>query len=219
MTTSGTDLPTLTDQNRMLKYGEGGESGSYEIETSNSPTLVVHSLGSEGQVTVTANVDNAKLTVDGREVKRGRNGGWQVHKPLGKPYNFVLSAEGYVSQQWTMELQRGQTLKEPRTLVSEKKEAVKSSLILANNPPGTIVEIDNTKIGELDASGKGQFPNSLESGRHTIVLRQRLWRTESRLLGQPSGSGSGSQPEVDSVRDHQLPECSEKRQGADQAPR
>jgi serine/threonine protein kinase len=171
VTATGTDLPALTDQNRTLKYGEGGESGGYEIETGNSPTLVVHSLGSEGQVTVTANVDNAKLTVDGREVKRGRNGGWQVHKPPGKPYNFVLSAEGYVSQQWTMDFQRGKTLKEPRMLVSEKKEVVKSPLILANNLAGATVEIDNVKVGELDPAGKGQFLNALLPGLHTITLR------------------------------------------------
>jgi len=171
VTASGTELPALTDQNRTLKYGEGSESGGYEIETGNSPTLVVHSLGSEGQVTVTANVDNAKLTVDGREVKRGRNGNWQIHKPAGKAYTFVLSAEGYISQQWTMDFQRGQVLKEPRTLVSEKKEAVKSSLMIANNPAGTVVEVDNVKVGEIDGSGKGQFLNVLAPGLHTITLR------------------------------------------------
>jgi hypothetical protein len=55
--------------------------------------------------------------------------------------------------------------------VSEKKEAVKSSLLIVNNLPGAIVEIDNVRIGELDGSGKGQFRDALETGRHTVVLR------------------------------------------------
>jgi serine/threonine protein kinase len=170
-TAAGSGLPALTDQNRVLKYGEAAERGSYEIDTSNSPTLViVRSVNTQAQVNVTANVDNAKLTVDGREVKPGRNG-WQVRRPPGKKYDFLLTAEGYDPQEWTMELQSRQTLKETRTLVRRVIEAASSALSIVGSTPGALIEVDGKPLGEVDSTGGRQFPNFLAQGPHKLVLR------------------------------------------------
>jgi serine/threonine protein kinase len=169
VTASGTPLQAVTDQNRELKYGEGTDTGSYEIETTKSPMLVVHAIDSEGQVRVTANVESAKLTVNGKEVKRGKTG-WQVRRPPGT-YDFVLTADGYDKQEWTMPLQRGQALNKP-VVLNLPPVATTSLLSIVSGTPGAVIELDGKRLGELDAAGGRQFPGVLSAGQHRLVVQK-----------------------------------------------
>jgi len=164
---SGADL-SLSEQNRDIKFGEGSEQGSLAIEISNAPTLAVHSTNVDGQVEITANVEGAVLTVDGTPVKRQRRG-WLVSRPPGT-YNFVLSAEGYETQKWTMALQRRQTFTRNVDLPPKVKPPTMALLVIAGGTPGAEVDIDGKRAGELDENGNLQLSNALSTGQHLIAF-------------------------------------------------
>jgi serine/threonine protein kinase len=170
VTVSGVDLPPLTDQNNILKYGEGSDQGSVTVDVANVPALLVHSLDTEGMVAVTANVESATLTVDGQPVRHQKHG-WRVSRPPGT-YTFVLSADGYESQTWTMTLQLRQTFNKNIILPITVKAPTTASLVIAGGTPGSEVDLDGKKIGELDSNGNGQFPNLLSVGQHALILQK-----------------------------------------------
>jgi serine/threonine protein kinase len=164
---SGTDL-TLSAQSGEIKYGQGDEQGSLVIDISNAPALAVHSLTTAGQLTITANVDSATLNVDGSPVQRQKHG-WLISGLTGS-HNFVLSAEGYKTQEWTMTLQRGQTRSRnidlPRIAIPPKL----ASLLISGGTPGAEVFVDGQRVGELDANGSLQVPHRLNAGKHTLAM-------------------------------------------------
>ena len=164
---AGTDL-SLSQGNSEIKFGEGSEQGSLPVEISNAPVLAVHSTDVDGQVQVTANVEEAVLSVNGTAVKRQRHG-WQVSRPPGT-YEFVLSAEGYEPQKWTMTLQRRQTFAKNIELKSKVKAVTMASLVVVGGTPGTEVDIDGKREGELDGNGNLQLPGALASGKHAIAF-------------------------------------------------
>lgn len=166
---TGTALPALTDQNRLLKYSEGGEAGSYEIEITKAPTLVVQSVDSQAQVRVTANVENAKLTVNGTEVKRGKTS-WQVRRAPGT-YAFALTADGYEKQEWSMTLQRGQAIGK-EVVLRPPPPSTTSLLSIVGGTPGALVDLDGKRLGDLDATGARQFPGALSAGQHRLVMQK-----------------------------------------------
>jgi len=176
---SGTDL-SLSQQNSEIKFGEGSEQGSLPIAISNAPMLAVHSTDVDGQVQVTANVtvEEAVLTVDGTPVKPQRHG-WRVSRPPGT-YNFVLSAEGYEPQKWTMSLQRRQTLAKDIDLKAKVKPVTMAALLIVGGTPGTEVDIDGKRAGELDGNGNLQLPGMLAAGKHAIALAKPYY--ESRTV-------------------------------------
>jgi len=170
VTSSGVDLPPLTDQNHELKYGEGAEQGSVTIDIANVPELVVHAINTEGLIHVTANVENAILTVDGQPVRRQKRG-WQISKPPGA-YNFSISADGYEPQSWTTTMLRRQTFVKNVTLVPKVTQAPAASLVIAGGTAGSEVVLDGRKVGDLDENGNRQFPNLLAPGQHALVLQK-----------------------------------------------
>ena len=171
---SGADL-SLSQENNEIKFGEGSDQGSLTLEISNAPTLAVHSTNVDGQVQITANIEGAALTVDGNPVKRQRHG-WQVSRPPGT-YNFVLSAEGYESQKWTMTLQRRQTFAKNVELKAKAIPVTMASLLIADGTPEAEVDIDGKRAGELDANGNLQLPNMLSAGPHSIVLAKPYYES------------------------------------------
>ena len=173
---SGADL-SLSEQTRDIKFGQGSEQGSLAIEISNAPTLSVHSINIEGQVEVTANVEEAVLTVDGTSVKRQRHG-WLVSRPPGT-YNFELSAEGYEPQKWTMALQRRQTFTRHLDLQPKVKAATNASLLITGGTPGAEVEIDGKRAGELDANGNIRLPNALAAGQHSVTFAKPYYESRA----------------------------------------
>ena len=174
---SGSDL-NLSEANREIKFGSGTEQGSLLLDIANAPALTIHSLDTAGQVLITTNVEKAQLTVDGTPVQRQRKG-WQVTRPPGA-HTFAISAEGYVTQTWTMTMQRRQTLSKTVDLQPKVKVPVMSSLVIDGGTPGAEVDLDGTRVGELDANGSLRLPNSLTSGKHSLVLAKpnyanRVW--------------------------------------------
>ena len=162
---AGADL-NLNEENSEVKFGEGSHLGSVVIDIANAPALAVHSLNANGQVVVTANVEKATLTVDGVLVPRRRNG-WIVSKPGGS-HKFVMSADGYVTQEWSMTMQRRQALTKP--VVLSPKGPAMASLVVTGGTPGAAVELDGKPVGELDASGNLRLSSILTAGKHTMTF-------------------------------------------------
>jgi serine/threonine-protein kinase len=169
VTSSGTDLPPLTEQNHELQYGEGKEQGIVSIDIAKTPTLLVRTMVTDPQVAITSNVENATLTVDGQPVRRQRQG-WQFMRPPGS-HAFTLTAAGYLAQSWTTTLQQGQAFSKRVELAREVALPTTSLLVVANGTPGAEVDLDGKKVGELDGSGNGQFPN-ISAGQHSLILQK-----------------------------------------------
>ena len=170
---SGADL-SLSEQNREVKFGEGGGQGSVPIQSSNAPTLAVYSTNLGGQVQITSNVAGATLTVNGAQVK-SQGGGWLVKRQPGA-YTFDLSAEGYESQKWTMTLLSRQVLPNKNVnlkLKAQAKAGVMAALVIVGGTPDAQVEVDGTRAGKLDANGNLEVPNALTEGQHKIGLTKQ----------------------------------------------
>jgi serine/threonine-protein kinase len=167
ITTSGAPI-TLTDQNHDLVFGAGEDQGSVSIDLSNTPTLLVQSLGGQGRVLITTNAENAKLTVDNLPVPRqGR--GWTVSKTPGS-HKFVLSAEGYETQSWTMAIQRRGIVSKNVLLAKPVVPTVLAGINFTSCTPGAEVAVDDKRVGELDPSGNLSLPHVVEVGKHTVTM-------------------------------------------------
>jgi len=177
---SGVELPPLTDQSHEirtqepqtheLKYGSAGEEGSVSLAISSAPLLVIHSVNPEEQFVITSNVETATLTVDGETVKH-QSQGWRVSRAPGV-HSFVLAADGYKTQTWTMTIQPHQTIRKQVPLAAVATKPTTSPVIVANGTPGAEVVLDGKKIGDLDAAGNGQFSMAPSGGQHTLILRK-----------------------------------------------
>ncbi len=163
---SGTPI-SLTEQNHELYFGQNGDQGSFAAEISNAPALAVQSLNAEGQILITANIENAVLTVDGKAVPGRRR--WMVRKAPG-PHNFAVSADGYLSQSWTLNMQRGRAPNKAVELLPKAQPPALASLVITASTAGAAVTLDGTRIGELDSSGNLQVAKVLKVGSHSVVF-------------------------------------------------
>jgi serine/threonine protein kinase len=184
---AGADL-NLNEENSEVKFGEGSNVGSVAIDVANAPGLAVHSLNANGQIVIKANVDKATLTVDGVAVRRRRNG-WIVSRPPGS-HNFVLSAEGYVTQEWSMTTQRRQAMNKTIALTPKAAAATVAALVITGGTPGAEVELDGNRVGELDESGNLRLSNVLTAGKHVVALLKAGYEARmSELDVKPPSEG------------------------------
>jgi serine/threonine-protein kinase len=162
---SGTDLD-LSEQNREISFGEGNDKGSIAIDISNAPALAVHSLTTEGQLKISTDAQGANLTVDGVPVQR-QKGGWLITGLVGS-HTFVVSANGYQTQQWTTTLLRGQTLRKRVVLVPEVQSPALAVIEVKDGTPGSDVYVDGNLEGQIDANGK--LIIRVKVGLHTVAI-------------------------------------------------
>jgi len=179
---SGVALPPLTDQIHELKYGVGSDEGTVSLGVSSAPVLVIHSINPVEQFLITSNVETATLTVDGEVVKRQLHG-WRVSRPPGV-HHFLLSADGYKEQAWTMTMQPHQTLRKDIPLVAVVAKPTTSPVVIVNGTPDAEVVLDGRKVGELDSAGNGQFALGAASGRHMLILQKSGY--ESHTINFPA---------------------------------
>lgn len=160
---------TLSDQSHDVVFGHGDDQGSVSIDLSNTPALLVQSLGGQGRVFITTNAEKAVLTVDGSPLPR-QNRGWTVSKPPGS-HKFVLSAEGYEPQSWAMTIQRRGVVNKNVILRSPKVAGpLMAGLTIVGGTPAAEVSLDGKKVGELDSSGNLNLPDVVAVGKHTVGL-------------------------------------------------
>jgi serine/threonine protein kinase len=175
---SGSNL-TLSEQNHEIVFGEGKEQGSVAIDISNAPMLAVYSLNAGGEVQISTTAENARLTVDGLPVQQQKHR-WRIRKPPGA-HTFVMSAEGYESQTWTMTLLGRQVLTKKVELVPTENTGKMVALFISGGTPGAAVALDGKSVGELDANGHVELSGVLTPGNHMITLAKPDF--ESRNFG------------------------------------
>jgi serine/threonine-protein kinase len=171
----GVDL-SLAAENHDLKLGEGADQSSLSIDLSNAPILAVHSIAISPQIRITTNVETAALDVDGVRVRRQKDG-WLVTRPPGT-YKFVVSAPGYVTQEFPVTLAPRQVAA-ARPVNLEKPKAKKTGLVIAQGTPGAEVFLDQQRIGELDNRGELQVQDALTPGHHDLVFRKEEFEPRS----------------------------------------
>ncbi len=159
---------TLSDQNHDVSFGQGENQGSVSIEPSNAPALVVQSLNGDGRILITTNAETAVLSVDGATVPR-QNRGWTVTKAPGS-HKFMLSAEGFESQSWTMNTPRRGVVNKNIQLHARFATPAMAGLSITGGTPGAAVTLDGKNIGDLDSSGNLNLPKSVAQGKHTVAM-------------------------------------------------
>jgi serine/threonine protein kinase len=172
----GSEL-ALTEQSHEIVFGKGSDQGSVAIEISNAPVLAVRSLNASGQISITTNIDNATLTVDGTPVPRQKSGGWTVSRAPGR-HKFSLAAENYEPQTWQVTMRRGQELADNRELKPKVSEPVTATLVITGGTPGAIVEIEGKK-GVLDSNGNMHLAG-IPEGKRTVTISKPDYETETR---------------------------------------
>jgi hypothetical protein len=186
LSTSGAPL-SLSEQNHQLYFGQGKDEGSFAVEISNAPTLAIQSLSAEGQVFITANVDTARLIVDGSLVPGKRR--WMVRKPPGQ-HSFQLSADGYESQAWTLNMQRGRAPNKIVELIAKAVPVVPSALTITGGTAGANVVLDGKSVGDLDSNGNLQVPKILNPGSHRVVFSKSGFELQTRdIFVNPPAQG------------------------------
>jgi serine/threonine-protein kinase len=179
---------TLSDQNHDVVFGQGENQASASIDISNAPTLVVQSLHAEGRVLITTNADKAVLTVDGSPLPR-QNRGWTVSKAPG-PHKFMLSADGYEPQSWTMKIQRHGIVNRKIMLHARVAAPALAGLNITGGTPGAEVALDGKKVGELDSSGNLNLANVVALGKHFVGLsKPGLEPREFEIAVSPTAPG------------------------------
>ena len=165
----GSDEVALADGQNDLTYVTGNDKASVSLTPSDWPAVTLHALSAVATMMITADVDAATLTVDGKPMKRGR-GGWQITQP--GVHSFVLSADHYEPQTWTAELKPRQSLNDPRKLIAKAPVPETSALVITGGTPGTQVEVDGKSVGELNGSGTTQIAAKLAAGTHQILFHK-----------------------------------------------
>jgi serine/threonine protein kinase len=183
---SGTDLPPLTDQIHELTYGSTGEQGSISVGISPVPVLLIHSISPLQQFVITSNVESAVLKVDDQLVKKQLHG-WSVSREPGM-HRFAMSADGYVTQTWTMSIQPRQTVRKEITLIPVPVIAKSFSVVITNGTPQAEVLLDGNRVGDLDSNGNGRFSAAGSGGHHSIIFQRQGF--ESRKLEFNAQEGS-----------------------------
>jgi len=179
---------TVTDQNHDVTFGQGEDQGSVSIDPSNAPVLMVQSLDGQGRVFVTTNAEKAILSVDGVPVQR-QNRGWTVSKTPGA-HKFMLTAEGYEPQSWTMAIQRHGIVNKSVALHPKVVTPTMAGLNIGDGTPGAEVSLDGKRVGELDSSGNLYLPGIVPVGKHTVSLTKPGFDAhEYEIAVNPSAAG------------------------------
>jgi serine/threonine-protein kinase len=160
----GSDVSLEPEGQNELTYIAGNDPASVSLGYTDLPSISMRALGAAAMILVTANVNDAVLTVNGKPMKRGRNG-WQIDQP--GTYTLVLSADHYEPLTWVAVLKPGHPLRFEQKLVAISDS---SPMVIAGGTPGAQVEVDRKVWGELSAGGVTQFASKLNIGSHEVRL-------------------------------------------------
>ena len=112
-----------------------------------------------------------------------------VRKPPGA-HSFQLSADGYESQVWTLNMQRGRAPNKIVELVAKVSPIVPAALVITGGTPGANVVIDGKNVGDLDSNGNLQLPKILNPGSHHVVFSKSGFELQTReIFVNPTAPG------------------------------
>lgn len=170
---SGLDLTGIGSARASLTVADGnGKPRALPLEASAWPVVNVILNGAPERIpfTVTANVADAQILVDGTLLKNPMvNGSRIIALPPGK-YTIQVEHQGYTSPAGqVIEIKPGESKVAPLafTLTPVVQYA---KLSVSGAPPQTEVWVDQKRVGEID--GSGAFTGKIPSGTHSVSLRK-----------------------------------------------
>ena len=174
----GLNLTGLGPDNHELAF-DRKDLPKIPIELGNAPALyvVLNSDPNVGSLYITANIENARLSIDGREVKPSKKGGWWIERRPGM-YAVKLSAEGYEDFQDQVEFARGALTKRKVELRARPKVA---SLIIQGGTPGSEVWLDGARLTTLDGFGLAK-QDGIAPGPHRITFRKEFFEPAPAIV-------------------------------------
>lgn len=167
----GFAVPASNPPARVSVSDAKGETKELTPDTSTLPVLTVLLNGGVERVpvTITSNVPDATVVVDGKPLSRKMvNGSRFINLGVGK-FNVVVTADGYqpaAAQQLTIRAgDRPKKLDFQLTAVPHM-----ASLSLAGAPPEAAVYLDEVRTGTINATGA--FSKDINPGVHQIAVRK-----------------------------------------------
>ncbi|HKE23017.1 MAG TPA: protein kinase [Bryobacteraceae bacterium] len=159
----------LTAQNRQFQLMTRGNP-EFSVESANGPVLSFWLTGSRTALPyaiVGVDAPDAHLYLDGREIKRLKNGYWRVQQPPGT-YALKIAADGFFDYEETLNFKEGDVLNLHPEL---KPKPVLSTLSIAKGTPGAEVWLGGKSIGRVDDSGAFSAAD-LAPGEWAVELRE-----------------------------------------------
>jgi hypothetical protein len=174
----GLNLTGLTETSHEVAF-DRKDLPKIPIEAGNAPALYV-ALNSDpnvGSLFVTANVESARLLVDGHEIKPAKKGGWWIERKPGN-YAIKLTADRYEDFQEQMEFAKGALTR--RKIEMRAKPAV-AFLVIQGGTPGAEVLLDGTHLATLDAVGSAK-QDGIPPGQHRITFRKEFFEPSAPIV-------------------------------------
>lgn len=173
VTPAGLDLSGVGPGGTKLTVADGErEPNTFRVEATVWPVINVILNGAAERIpfTVTADVPDAQILVNGTVLKNPMiNGSRVVALPPGK-YQIQVRRDGYTSPAaQTVEIQAGAEKLPPLTFALTPVIRY-ASLSITGAPAQTEVWIDRKRAGETDASGA--FTGQVSEGTHSVSLRK-----------------------------------------------
>ncbi|HEY7208979.1 MAG TPA: protein kinase [Bryobacteraceae bacterium] len=175
------DLAGSEPDQTILTVATGEKREAILLPHGNAPVLLVslHANPNLGSTTVTTSVESARLLFDGREKKARRPGYWHISATAGT-HEIRLVADGYADDVRTVNIEKGQDLKQAIELTSGSSE-----IVIRGGIAGTEVLVDGKPLGTLDSSGA--LHASVAPGDHQIGLRKAGF--EDLAITRPFAAG------------------------------
>lgn len=166
-------VPALQAGAHHIEIGSRGEKVGFDLKVDSPHFLDVFVSGREnvGALTVTANVSNFDLIVNGTDHRIGGKTS-RLRLPAGE-YKIGAVREGYVPMNPT----RVTVTKASDTGLSIQLVAKPSTLEFVGGQPGTNVSIDNNSIGTIPQNGR--LSHELDPGVHTLQLAKNGFNSKA----------------------------------------
>jgi hypothetical protein len=156
---------------RTFTVSDGTKPRDMTPDASAQPLLSVFLSGGVERVpvTVTANVPEAAITVDGDQIsRRMANGNVRFSLPAGS-YSINVVADGYQpATPQRLAIKEGDS---PKSLEFQLTAVVRlANLSLTGAPPDSLVFLDDVRVGTVNAAGF--FSKDVNPASHTVTIRK-----------------------------------------------
>jgi eukaryotic-like serine/threonine-protein kinase len=186
-------LPSLG--NRMFIVDDGkSKPRSVPLELSSLPAVnVVLSTREQIPLTVTSNVPDAIVVVNGRPLQRSMANGKRIVPLAPGKYAIAVTADDYeAAPEQAIEIKSGDQNLQPLSF-SLTRIAHSAALSIESAPVGAEVLVDGNTVGTV--SSGGTFTRELSPGKHTISLQKPNYVDYSETRELKAGQTAKINPE------------------------
>lgn len=142
------------------------------IDTGNAPSVsVILNPGTNlGSIYIISNVDNARLLVEGQEIRQAKKGGWWIQRRPGK-YALKITADRWEDFEENIEFVKGAAI---QRRIELRPHPALATLLIQAGTPGADVLLDGIRIATLDVLGSARL-DAVTPGQHKIALRKEFF--------------------------------------------